>query len=280
MILLPLAGGVVVGLIALCGVCVLSPYIPEKITRPLAMLFFDMSCKNYGRLMFQGQGGGLRLVSSSFNNELLCEEVKIGRKNFNYYSDSYGIQNPFLNIGEHSQYPVFITSQKFSFIFSPVLLAYGDKIKKHVSSGKHLHTFKRSINKDPEKETRKGDPTGKRGKKEVEPVEEQLPAQPDEEREIQGVNAHILISKEPELVDLSGCESLLMASGESSLPELLRRYVRLSQTGYTSLDVLKTTGSVLISFGAGMGLVYLANVMTNPTTTEYITEVSLYMGAF
>ena len=275
MIVLPLLGGVVVGITALCGVCVLSPYIPEKITRPLAMAFFDMSCKNYKRLMFQGQGGGLRLVSSSFNNELLCEEVKIGRKNCNYYSDSYGIQNPFLNIGPHSQYPVFITNQKFSFIFSPVLLAYGEKIKKHVSSGKHLHTFKRSINKDPEKEIRKASP--KKGN-EVPEEEEQMPAQPDEGREIRGINAHILISKEHELVDLSGCESLLMASGESSLPELLRRYVRLSQSGFSTLDVLKTTGSILVSFAAGIGLIYFAKILSNPAAADYITEVSLLVS--
>ena len=274
MILIPLAIGLVVGIGAVCAVCILSPYLPTTLTRPLANLFFEMSCKNYKRLMFQGQGGGLRLVSSSFNNELLCEEVKLGRKSFNYYSDSYGIQNPFLNIGPHNQYPIFITSQKFSFIFSPVLLAYGEKIKRHVSAGEHMHIFKRTINKDPEKELPRASP--KKGN-EVPEEEEPKPAQPDEEKEIQWVNAHILISKDPELVDLSACESLLLASGESSLPELLSRYVRLSQTGYVSLDHLKNAGSILISFGAGLGLMYFANIMTNPNTQDYITEVNLWL---
>ena len=269
-IFIPLLIGVVVGLLLLCIPSIFASLLPQKITHALALLFFDMSCKNYKRLMFQGQGGGLRLVSSSYNNELLCEEVKAGRKNYNYYADSYGISNPFLNIGSYSQYPVFITSQKFSFIFSPVLLAYGDKIKKHVSAGKHLHTFKRSINKDPEKEIRKRSP--KKGNEVHEP-EEKKPAQPDEEKEIQGINAHIMIKTEPELVDLSGCESLLMASGESSLPELLKRYVRLSQTGYSNIDVLKTTGSVLISFAAGVGLMYVSDMLQSPANVQQVGEV-------
>jgi len=276
MILILFTFGIVLGVFGLVGFSVMGQYIPQPLRFKLALIYFDMAAKNLKRIIFMSKGGGLNLVSSKFNNELLAEEVKLG-KNKNYYSDSYGIKNPFLNIGI-KQYPVSICDQKFSFVFSPVLLAYSEKIKAHVSSGKNFHLFKRVIENDTTNENRKGDPTGKRGKKETEAVEEEekAPDQPDEDREIQGVCAHVMISKNPGLVDLSACESLLMASGESSLPELLKRYVKLSQTGYSNIDLIKTTGSVLISFGAGIGILYLCKLVTNPAAGEYITEVTLW----
>lgn len=228
-------GIVIGGFIFLCG-GFLGPIIPARLRRIISAFYFDLSARHLKRIMIQGRGGGIALTSCTFDPELLCEKQKVGRKMFSYFEDTVNSPNPFLNF-KFKQYPLFLSIDKFSFLFNPVLLSYSKRLAQMVAKGDHLKELE--IN----------------------------------EGFISGVNTHLTISKDPELVDISTIESLMMGSGEANLCDTLSRFIVLSQSGYNKIDFVRTTASVIFSFIIGMAIMYVADMMTsgeNVIPTEVI----------
>ena len=235
-------GATIGGFIFLCG-GFLGPILPAPLRRIISEFYFDLSARHLKRIMIQGRGGGIALTSCTFDPELLCEKQKIGRKMFSYFEDTVNSPNPFLNF-KFKQYPLFLSIDKFSFLFNPVLLSYSKRLAEMVAEGQHLKEI----------ETKEGP--------------------------FIGGNAHLTISRDPELVDISTVESLMMGSGEASLCDTLQRFIVLSQSGYNQLDFVRTTASVLVSFVMGMGVMYLADMMTSGESaipTEVIPLWILYL---
>jgi len=217
-------GATIGGFIFLCG-GFLGAVLPAPLRRVISQFYFDLSARHLKRIMIQGRGGGLVLTSCTFDPELLCEKQKIGRKMFSYFEDTVNSPNPFLNF-KFKQYPLFLSMDKFSFLFNPVLLSYSKRLAEMVAEGQHLQEIE------------------------------------TEEGIITGGNAHLIIPKDPELVNISTVESLMMGSSPPSLCDTLQRFIVLSQSGYSKIDFVRTTASVVVSFILGMAIMFGADMLT------------------
>tara|TARA_R110000824_G_scaffold345524_4_gene532209 strand:+ start:3133 stop:3870 length:738 start_codon:yes stop_codon:yes gene_type:complete len=240
-----LIGGMV-GIFIFLSAGFLGKMIPGHIRRLISQFYFDLSARHLKRIMIQGRGGGLVLTSCKFDPELLCEKQKIGRKSFSYFEDTVNSPNPFLNFS-FKQYPLFLSIDKFSFLFNPVLVSYSKRLAEMVAKGNHL--------------------------KEIESADSPSGV-------IWGANSHLIINDEEELCDISTIESLMLASGSANLVDTLQRFIVLSQSGYSKIDFVRTTASVVVSFIMGLGIMYLADMMTKEESIIPTGVIPLWISSF
>jgi len=127
--------GLMVGLLLFLFPLLIGDKLPFALRTRLANIYYDISMRLFGRLVFcTRKHGGVVQYSSGYDEAKSAEKIYFG-KNEAYFDDPFG--------AVHHLYhrPCMFVHESISCIYDPRLSVIGERIQKMVRAGKHQQEF-------------------------------------------------------------------------------------------------------------------------------------------
>ena len=217
--------GLLVGLLIFLAPVLVGGFIPVELRTRLANIYYDISMRFFGRLIFcTRKHGGVVQYASTYDEEKSAEKVYFGKSEA-FFDDPFGA----VNFLYHK--PCMFVHESISMVFDPRLSIIGQQVQKMVREGNHQKKFVLKT-------------TGE---------------------SFVAYCGYIVVPLGNSIIDLKAALSIIPGGADPLLASTTKKFIELSQAGYKNIPLVELTlGIIFFIVGYGLSALTVYYLDKNP----------------
>lgn len=231
--------GILTGLLVFLMPALVGDRLPIELRKKLSNIYYDMSMRFFGSVIFcTRKHGGVVQYSSKYDEEKSAEMIYFGKSEA-YFDDPFGAVHHLFHR------PCMFVHESISMVFDPRLSMIGEQVQKMVREGKHEKEF---ILKS----------TGETFK---------------------AYCGYVLVPKVLSLVSLKSALAVVPGGADPLLASTTKKFIELSQAGYKKVPLMELTLAIVFFIvGYGLSAITVYYLDKNPIPGGIGINLPIWLG--